>query len=225
MHCHIGSFLYLILKTHPDLAFVVTQMAKFAHNPSEEHLTKARHIMCYPTITCKYTLDYDGSSDGGLYFYCDSSYGDDRSDPGCRCQSMQRYYFSLANGCIKWHYKNTDTDLCVLRNGRVHCFLWLCTWLCMVQDSIWQTQKTHAPCLYLWWQPWSDLQYSKSVTQKGINNIKIHYHYIWEQVKKGKVKVSAIPPSEKIANMFTKNLGPILFLKHRKELSIEYYPL
>ena len=225
MHCHIGSFLYLILKTHPNLAFVVTQMVKFAHNPSEEHLTKARHIMCYPTVTCKYTLDYDGSSDGGLYSYCDSSYGDDRSDPGCRCQSMQRYYFSLANGCIKWHYKNTDTDLCVLHNGRVHCFLWLCTWLCMVQDSIWQTQKTHAPCLYLWWQPWSDLQYSKSVPQKGINNIKIHYHYIWEQVKKGKVKVSAIPPSENIANMFTKNLGPILFLKHRKELSIEYYPL
>jgi len=41
----IGSLLYLMLGTHPDLAFAVTQMAKFAHNPSEEHLLKSRHIL------------------------------------------------------------------------------------------------------------------------------------------------------------------------------------
>jgi len=34
----IGSLLYLMLRTHPDLAFAVTQMVKFTHNPSEEHL-------------------------------------------------------------------------------------------------------------------------------------------------------------------------------------------
>jgi len=41
----IGSLLYLMLGTHPDLAFAVTQMAKFTHNPSEEHLLKSRHIL------------------------------------------------------------------------------------------------------------------------------------------------------------------------------------
>jgi len=41
----IGSLLYLMLGTRPDLAFTVTQMAKFAHNPSEEHLLKSRHIL------------------------------------------------------------------------------------------------------------------------------------------------------------------------------------
>jgi len=76
----IGSLLYLMLRTHPDLAFAVTQMAKFAHNPSEEHLLKARYIMRYLAGTRKYTLVYNGKSDGGLYAYCDSSYGDDRSD-------------------------------------------------------------------------------------------------------------------------------------------------
>ena len=55
-------------------------MAKFAHNPSEEHLLKARYIMRYLAGTRKYALVYNGKSDGGLYAYCDSSYGDDRSD-------------------------------------------------------------------------------------------------------------------------------------------------
>jgi len=76
----IGSLLYLMLGTHFNLAFTVTQMAKFTHNPSEEHLLKTRHILCYLAGTCKYTLVYDGRSDAGLYTYCDSSYGDDRSD-------------------------------------------------------------------------------------------------------------------------------------------------
>jgi len=76
----IGSLLYLMLRTHPDLAFAVTQMVKFAHNPSEEHLLKSKHILRYLAGTCKYALVYDGRSDTGLYAYCDSSYGDDRSD-------------------------------------------------------------------------------------------------------------------------------------------------
>jgi hypothetical protein len=41
----ISSLLYLMLRTQPDLAFTVTQMAKFAHYPSEEHLVKAKHII------------------------------------------------------------------------------------------------------------------------------------------------------------------------------------
>jgi len=76
----IGSLLYLMLGTHPDLAFAVTQMAKFTHNPSEEHLLKSKHILWYLAGMRKYALVYDGRSDAGLYAYCDSSYGDDRSD-------------------------------------------------------------------------------------------------------------------------------------------------
>ena len=101
----IGSLLYLMLGTRPDLAFAVTQMAKFAHNPSEDHLNKAKHIMCYLCGMCKYALVFDGRSDGGLYAYCDLSYGDDRSDPDCRRRSTQGYFFTLANGCVKWHFK------------------------------------------------------------------------------------------------------------------------
>ena len=90
----IGSLLYLMLGTCPDLAFAVTQMAKFAHNPSEDHLNKAKHIMRYLCGTCKYALVFDGQSNRGLHAYCDSSYGDDRSDPDRRHRSMQGYFFT-----------------------------------------------------------------------------------------------------------------------------------
>ena len=43
----IGSLLYLMLGTRPDIAYAVTKMAQFAANPSEEHLTKALYICKY----------------------------------------------------------------------------------------------------------------------------------------------------------------------------------
>ena len=63
------------------------------------------YIMRYLAGTCKYSLVYDGRSDGGLYAYCDSSHRDDRSDPDHRNWPTQGYHLTLANGCVKWHYR------------------------------------------------------------------------------------------------------------------------
>ena len=62
----IGSLLYLMLGTRPYLAFTVTQMAKFTHNPSEEHLLKTRHILHYLAGMHKYALVYDGRSNAPI---------------------------------------------------------------------------------------------------------------------------------------------------------------
>ena len=50
----IGSLLYIMLGTRPDITYVVTKLAQFAANPSKEHMTKAQYICHYlnstPTI-------------------------------------------------------------------------------------------------------------------------------------------------------------------------------
>ena len=63
------------------------------------------------------------------------------------------------------------------------------------------------------------------VTQKGIKHIEIRHHYIREQIEIGTIKLFYVPTNENIADMFTKNLGPTLFLQHRSELGLEFYPL
>jgi hypothetical protein len=51
-----------MLGTRPDIAFTVTQMAKFASNPSDEHLNQAIYILHYLIRTHDYALIYDGNS-------------------------------------------------------------------------------------------------------------------------------------------------------------------
>ena len=221
----IGSLLYLMLGTHSDLAFTVTQMAKFAHNPLEEQLLKTRHILCYLASTRKYTLVYDGRSDAGLYAYCDSSYGDDRSDVDCRCQSTQGYYFSLVNASVKWHSK-TQTLISMSSTMAEYIALSDCARDCAWYKILFSKLGKPIPYVPIYGDSHGVIFNAQNpITHKGIKHIEICYHYIKEQIEKGEVKVFAVPTMENIANMLTKNLGPTLFLKHRKELSIEFYPL
>ena len=43
----IGSLLYLMIGTRPDIAYAVTKLMQFAANPSQEHLTSAKYICHY----------------------------------------------------------------------------------------------------------------------------------------------------------------------------------
>ena len=50
-----------------------------------------------------YTLVFDGNSNAGLNAYCDSSYGDDRTELDRKRRSTQGYFFSLVNAAIQKH--------------------------------------------------------------------------------------------------------------------------
>jgi len=174
----IGSLLYLMLEACPDLAFTVTQMAKFTHNPSEEHLLKTRHILCYLAGMHKYALVYDGRSDAGLYTYCDSSYGDDRSDADRRCWSMQGYFFSLANASVKWH-SNTQTLICMSSTMAEYIALSDCACDCAWYKILFGELRKPMPYVPIYGDSHGVIFNAQHpVMQKGIKHIEICYHYI-----------------------------------------------
>jgi hypothetical protein len=73
----IGSLLYIMLGTRPDIAFTVTKLAQQSANPTKDHLSKAKHILAYLNSTCNYTLDYDDKSGLGLVAFIDLDWGSD----------------------------------------------------------------------------------------------------------------------------------------------------
>ena len=68
----IGSLLYIMLGTCPDITYAVTKLAQFAANPSKEHMSKAQYICHYLNSTPNYSLVYDGSGDEGIIAFTDS---------------------------------------------------------------------------------------------------------------------------------------------------------
>jgi hypothetical protein len=94
----IGSLLYLMLGTRPDIAFAVTKLAQYAARPSEDHLNKALYICRYLRGTSKYCLTYDGTSGEGLVACTDSDWASDHEQR----RSQSGYFLKLAGGAISW---------------------------------------------------------------------------------------------------------------------------
>jgi hypothetical protein len=85
----IGSLLYFMIGTCPDIAFVVTKLAQFSANPSQEHFEQAKYICWYLVGTKDYTLVFKHASEKGLATYSDSDWA---SDPITR-RSVTGYFF------------------------------------------------------------------------------------------------------------------------------------
>jgi hypothetical protein len=64
-----------MLRTQPDIAYVVIKKSQFSANPSQEHLDKVRYIMRYLVGTKNYHVVYDGEKSEGLMAFTDSDLG------------------------------------------------------------------------------------------------------------------------------------------------------
>ena len=64
---------------------------------------------------------------------------------------------------------------------------------------------------------------SNPVMERRSKHIDIRYHYIRELIEDKKVEVFYISTDENPADLFTKNLGRIKFLKFRGMLGLQFY--
>ena len=101
----IGSLLYIMLGTRPDITYAVTKLAQFSTNPSKEHMHNAKYICRYLNSTADYALVYDGSGDEGLHAFTDSDWA---ADPIKR-RSITGYFFRLATGIFSWQSRAQKT--------------------------------------------------------------------------------------------------------------------
>ena len=94
----IGSLLYIMLGTQPDIGYAVTALSWHAAKPSQEHLDKVLYICQYLPGTCFYSLVFDGASKAGLITFANSDWA---SDPNTHC-SQTGWFIKLANCIFSW---------------------------------------------------------------------------------------------------------------------------
>ncbi|XP_075083452.1 secreted RxLR effector protein 161-like [Nicotiana tabacum] len=93
----VGSLMYAMLCTRPDICFVVSMVSRFQSNPGREHWTAVKHIIKYLKRIRDYMLVYH-SGDLAPIGYTDSDFQSDRDSR----KSTSRYVFTLGGGAISW---------------------------------------------------------------------------------------------------------------------------
>ena len=209
-----------MLGTRPDIAFAVTKMAQFAANPTQEHLNKALYICRYLVGTQNYCLTYDGITGQGLAACADSDWA---SDPNHRC-SQTGFFLKLAGGLISWTSRAQKT-VALSSTEAEYMALSDCSrqvvWMHTLLGELGYHLKPVPIC--------GDNQgaifiASNPVTEKRSKHIDIRYHYIREVVERKLTELYFIDGEANPADLLTKNLGHVKFLKFRAMLGLEFLP-
>ncbi|GJY55064.1 retrotransposon protein, putative, ty1-copia subclass [Tanacetum coccineum] len=194
----IGSIMYAVRCTRPDVAFAQNMTSRFQQNPGEEHWTVVKNIIKYLCNTKDMFLVYGGNMERQLRVSCytDAGYLTDADN----LKSQTGYVFVLNGGAVDW--KST-------------------------KQSIFATSSTDAEYIaafdaskeVVWIQPISmycdntgaiAIAKDDGVT-KGARHFRAKVHYLRETIKMGDVKIEKIDTDDNLADPFTKALA---FPKH-----------
>jgi hypothetical protein len=181
----IGSLLYLMLGTRPDITFAVTKMAQFAANPSEEHLIKALYICKYLAGTTDYSLQY-GLKQEGLYAYADADWA---SDLGSR-RSTMGYLVLLSGTAISWNSRAQKTIALSSTEAEYMSLSDTCRQLVWMRSFLKELGMPVDAIPLCGDNQGAIFNASNPVQEKQTKHIDIHFHYICEKVSNGEVSPS-----------------------------------
>jgi hypothetical protein len=220
----IGSLIWLMVNTRPEVPFPVAKLARHGHNPSGKHFTAAKRVYRYFKGTKKMAIAYSYSPDA-LFGFVDADWAGKHAEDSL---STSGFVFKLANGPISWiSKKQTCVSLSSTESEYVAASL-------AVQEVVWlhlfvKEMGLGHELLSLPTAIYEDnagaicLTESQDTHQRT-KHIDVKYHHIRSEVAKGVCKFVKIHTDEQAADGLTKPLGPIKFERFTKLLGLRKLP-
>ena len=199
----VGSLMYAMLGTRPDICYAVNKLSQFGSNPTHEHLLAAQHVLQYLSSTRHHRLVYGVNDSTELIGYSDSDWAGDRSDR----RSTTGYAFILSGSSIAW---TTQKQRTVALSTTEAEYMALCECSKHTQWTISLLQQLSFE-IDLPVDIYCDLDgvisiASKNVDHKRTKHIDVKYHYIRERINEGTIRVNGVDSKDNLADVLTKPL-------------------
>lgn len=192
-------------------------VCQFMTKPTDLHFHLVKRILWYLKGTTECRLHYKRSPEFNLTTYLDFDWA---ADINTR-RSITSFVVYLGLNPISWPSKkqttvsrsSTEAEYKVLAHSAVDLF-----WIRSLFKDMHQ-ELTEPPLLQC--DNLSALALSSNpVFYSKIKHLDTDYHFVREKVQKGNLVVQYIPTDDQIANVFTKGLHNLVFLKHCTSLGL-----
>ena len=214
----IGSLLYLMIGTWPDIAFAVTHLLQFSTSHTEDCYKAAQHVCHYLVGTCDYKLVYTQEEDKGLVAYTNSDWAADK----IRQCSVTVYFFKLANGIILWR-SHTQKTVALSSTEAEYMAISDCSWQVIWIKTLIKELGIKIRSIPIYGNNQGSIFISSNAVQESCTkHIDICYHYICELVAAKEVELQFVPGEMSPADMFTKNLQKIKFTQFQNQLGLKF---
>ncbi|KAL9225966.1 hypothetical protein vseg_001835 [Gypsophila vaccaria] len=94
----IGSIMYAMMCTRPDVAYALSMVSRYQGNPGESHWIAVKNILKYLRRTKDWVLVYGGDKELCAKGYTDASFQIDRDDS----KSQSGFVFTLNGAAVSW---------------------------------------------------------------------------------------------------------------------------
>lgn len=101
---YVGTLMYAMLGTRPDIAYSVACVSRYASNPTDQHMKAIKRIFSYLRGSLDLQLTFRGDL-ADLAGYSDSDWGGDPST----FRSTAGFVFNIGSGAISWSSKRQPT--------------------------------------------------------------------------------------------------------------------
>jgi hypothetical protein len=198
----VGSLMYLMLGTRPDIAFAVGALSRHMANPGPQHWTAAKRVLRYLVGTVNLGLKFKG----GLQELVGFTDADWASDPVDR-YSTSGYVFILGGAAVSWTSKrqksiatsSTEAEYMALALG--------------TKEAIWLRRLLHellhpaaGPTL-INVDNQSCIKLAKNPELHQLTkHIDIQYHFTRKEVEAGTIKLEYCPTKKMAADFLTKSV-------------------
>ncbi|GJU88848.1 putative RNA-directed DNA polymerase [Tanacetum coccineum] len=203
----VGSLQYVTL-SRPDIAFVVNKVCQYMHAPTENHWSAVKRILRYLHGTVEHGMLIRRSSGSTLQAFTDVLWkGGFAIYLGSNLISWTaRKQRTVSRSSIEAEYKAIADTVAEL------------TWLQALLNEL-GIRSSSTPIL--WWDDLGATYLSaKPIFHARIKHVEIDYHFVWEKVAQGDLRVQHISTHDQITDIFTKPLPTPRFLFLRSKLQV-----
>ena len=204
----IGSLMYLMVGTRPDLAYCIGTLAKYVESPNQTHWGAVKRVIRYVIHTKEYGLVYSGATLQAPEVYVDADWAGDHETR----KSMSGFVAMMSGAAVAWCARQQEV---VAMSSAESEYISMCAG---VKETVWLRRlisgleivpnSESATVMHVDNQAAIALANNTAVNRRN-KHIDVRYHYTRQAVHDNVIELQYCPTNLMIADMLTKPLGRV----------------
>lgn len=218
----IGTLLYLSTWTRPDIAFTVSELAKYVSNPGVEHHAALMHLIGYLKGTQDAKITYGRDPRGDVYFsadelggFVDASFAGDRDTR----RSKTGFVLMFNGGPVSWKSKDQSIVALSTTDSEIEAAVKAIREVKGLRVQLHQLGLTQQHPTVLKEDNSATICISHNASlRETTKHLGYRRSFLRDEVEKKEVVLDSIPTSLQTADILTKALGGVLHERHYRYL-------
>ena len=220
----IGSLMYAMLCTRPDISYGVSITSRYQSNPGIEHWNAVKNILKYLRRTKDLFLVYGGGdlqSELQVEAYTDSDFQSDVNDS----KSTSGFVFTLNGGAVSWRSRKqsvtadstTEAEYIAAAEAAKEA-----VWMKKFITELDVVPTIESPIPLYCDNNGAIAQAKEPRSHQKSKHIRRRFHLIREFVKNGDIDILKVASVDNIADPFTKPLSQVQLERHLEKMGVRF---